>query len=167
MRDSIIHFLEELFGNSQALVIFIGSAIPITEQRATIPLGIYWDLPPLQVFVLAFFGSLLPVPILLLFFRQLLAWLHKISWLDFLTSFIDTKLQKAVLKFEKSSELALILFVAIPLPGTGLWTGSAVASVLGFNLRKSFICVILGGLLSAVFLTVVSILVKAGLINFL
>lgn len=167
MRETIISFLEEIFGNSRALVIFFGSAIPITEQRATIPLGIYWDMPPLQVFTLAFLGSLLPVPFLLLFFRQILVWMRKIRFLDFLTRFIDGKIQKAAQKFEKSSELALILFVAIPLPGTGLWTGSAVASVLGFNLRKSVICVILGGLLSAVFLTLVSTLVRAGIINFL
>lgn len=167
MKDAIIDFLENLFGNSQALIIFIGSAIPITEQRATIPLGIYWDMPPLQVFLLAFFGSLLPVPLLLLFFRHLLLWLHKIRWLDFFTRFVDNKIHKAVRKFEKSSELALIIFVAIPLPGTGLWTGSAVASVMGFNLRKAFICVILGGLLSATVLTLVSSLIRAGILNFL
>lgn len=162
MRESIITLLEQLFGNAYALIVFIGSAIPLTEQRATIPLGIYWGLPPLQVFTLALLGSYIPVPFLLLFFRRILAWMHTVSWLDWFTGFVDRKIRKAVTRFEKSSELALIIFVAIPLPGTGLWTGSAVASVLGLDLKKSFLCVFLGGVLSAVSLTVVFSLLRAG-----
>lgn len=69
-------------------------------------------------------------------------------------------------RFEKSSELALIIFVAIPLPGTGLWTGSAVASFLGFNLKKSLVCIMLGGIISAVALTLLSVFVKSGIALF-
>lgn len=162
MRESIITLLEELFGNAYTLIVFIGSAIPLTEQRATIPLGIYWGLPPLQVFTLALLGSYIPVPFLLLFFKKTLAWMHKASWLDWLTGFIDRKIRRVVSRFEKSTEIALIIFVAIPLPGTGLWTGSAVASVLGFNLKKSFLCIFLGAVLSAVILTAASSLIKTG-----
>ena len=163
MKDSIIAFLESVFGNARALIILIGSAIPITEQRATIPLGIYWDMNPWLVFILAFAGSLLPVPFLLLLYTKILELLSRISWLSWLTHAIDQKVRRYARSFEKSTEAALIIFVAIPLPGTGLWTGSMVASLLGYDFRKSLICVALGGLLSAIGLTLVFSLIRYGL----
>ncbi len=166
MSEQIITILKDLFGNAYALIIFLGSAIPITEQRATIPLGIYWNLPPLEVLLLALAGSYLPVPLLLLFFRKVLEWLHTMPKLQRFTAFLDQKIQKNVQRFEKSTELALIIFVAIPLPGTGLWTGSAVASFLGFNLKKSLICILLGGIISAVGLTLLSVFIKNGIAFF-
>ena len=158
MKESILHLLENLFGNSHALVVLIGSAIPITEMRATIPAGILaWNMNPWLVMLLGFLGSLLPVPFLLLFFEQVLKWMHRYPRLGGLTRLIDNKIQKHVHHFEKSSEAALILFVAIPLPGTGLWTGSAVASVLGFSFWKSMFCEIAGAALSAIVLTILSV----------
>ncbi|MDW7655862.1 MAG: small multi-drug export protein [Bacillota bacterium] len=162
MKDSIIEFLESIFGNAHALIILIGSAIPITEQRATIPLGIYWDMNPWYVFFLAFIGSLLPVPILLLLYTKILALMARITWLSWLTRAIDQKVRRYAQRFEKSTEVALIIFVSIPLPGTGLWTGSMVASLLGFKFVKSFICVTLGALLSAIGLTLVFSLIRYG-----
>jgi len=162
VKDSIISLLESLFGNARALIILIGSAIPITEQRATIPLGIYWDMNPWLVFILAFIGSLLPVPVLLLLYTRILDWLSRLSWMNWFTTALDQKVRRYAKKFEKSTEAALILFVAIPLPGTGLWTGSMVASVLGFDFRKSMLCVGLGGLVSAIALTLVFSLIKYG-----
>ncbi|MCD8498971.1 MAG: small multi-drug export protein [Clostridiales bacterium] len=162
MKESIMQLLETWFGNSHALVVLIGSAIPITEMRATIPAGILvWGLNPWLVMFLGFLGALLPVPFLLLFFSSVLKWLHKFPALRGLTQFIDNKIQKNVHHFEKSSEAALILFVAIPLPGTGLWTGSAVASFLGFKFWRSFACVAAGGALSAIVLTVLSVFFSA------
>ena len=120
MKDSIITFLEGIFGNARSLIILIGSAIPVTEQRATIPLGIYWDMNPWLVFGLAFLGSLLPVPILLLLYTKVLGLLARISWLDWFTSAVDNKVRRYARRFEKSTEAALIIFVAIPIPGTGL-----------------------------------------------
>lgn len=154
MRETIIQFLESTFGSAHALIVLIGSAIPITEMRATIPLGILtFGMNPWEVMILALIGTLLPVPFLLLFFEQLLKWLHKIPFTRGLARFLDEKVQKNAARFEKSTEAALILFVAIPLPGTGVWTGSMVASVLGFRFLRSFVCVVLGALLSAIVLT--------------
>lgn len=166
MKESIIEWLESVFGNAHALIILIGSAIPITEQRATIPLGIYWDMNPWLVFLLAFIGSLMPVPFLLLLYTRILALLSRVSWLSWLTQAIDQKVRRYAQKFEKSTEAALIIFVAIPLPGTGLWTGSMVASLLGFNFVKSLICVTLGGLISATGLTLVFTLIRYGIALF-
>lgn len=158
MKEAILNYLESLFGNAYTLIVLIGSAIPVTEMRATIPLGILaWGMNPWYVMLLGFLGSLLPVPILLLFFEEMMRLMHKIPRLKTLALWIDEKIQKNARHFEKSTEAALIIFVAIPLPGTGLWTGSMVASVLGFRFWRSFICVAIGGALSAIIMTVLSV----------
>ena len=155
MRETIIQFLESTFGNAHALIVLIGSMIPVTEMRATIPLGILtFGMNPWEVLILALIGTLLPVPFLLLFFEQLLKWMHQIPVTRGLARFLDEKVQKNAARFKKSTEAALILFIAIPLPGTGVWTGSMVASFLGFRFVRSFVCVVLGALLSAIVLTV-------------
>lgn len=158
MREMILQTLEHWFGNAYALIVLVGSAIPVTEMRATIPLGILvWNMNPWYVMFLGFLGALLPVPLLLLFFEEIMILMHKIPASKKLALWIDEKVQKNARQFEKSTELALIIFVAIPLPGTGLWTGSMVASVLGFKFWRSLICVGLGGVLSAIIMTVVSV----------
>jgi uncharacterized membrane protein len=166
VKEQVLQWLESFFGDAHALIVFVGSAIPITEQRATIPLGIYWGLNPFLVFILALAGSYLPVPILVLLYTRILEWLSKVRWLNGFTRAIDQKVRRHAKRFEKSTEIALILFVSIPLPGTGLWTGSMIASVLGFNYKKSLVCIALGGLLSAVVLTLAFSLIRYGFSGF-
>ncbi len=154
MSDAVIDFLERVFGHAHAAIVFFGSMIPVTEQRATIPLGIHvFDLSPLLVFILSLIGSLVPSPFVILFFRSILNWLKKLTWMDWFTRFLENKIRKNVHKFEKKAEWGLILFIAIPLPGTGVWTGSAVASTLGFNYKKAQLCAFFGALISATVLT--------------
>ncbi|MBP7401831.1 MAG: small multi-drug export protein [Clostridia bacterium] len=149
-----MNFLEKVFGDAHAAVVFLGSMIPVTEQRATIPIGInVFHMSPLLVFLLALIGSLIPTPFLILFFRVVLEWLKRFRWLDWFTGFLENRIRKNVHKFEKKAEWGLIIFIAIPLPGTGVWTGSAVASTIGFDFKKAQLCVVLGGLISAVALT--------------
>ncbi len=168
MGDSVIQFLERLFDHGEAWVVFFGSAIPVTEQRATVPLGILqFGMDPLAVFLLSLAGSALPVPFLLLFFTRFLAWLRRFPRLDPFSNFLDNRVRQKARQFETRAEVFLIIFVAIPLPGTGLWTGSMVASFLGFDFRKSFLCVVLGGVLSAAALTLVFWGIRDGLFRFL
>ncbi|MDD2533524.1 MAG: small multi-drug export protein [Eubacteriales bacterium] len=162
MADTIIQFLENTLHSNYELILLIGSAIPITEMRATIPLGILaWGMDPWLVMVLGFLGSLLPVPFILLFFEGFFKGMKKIAKLAKLNSFIENKIQDKAQHFKKSTELALIIFVAIPLPGTGLWTGSMVATVLGFRFWPSFLSVAAGGVLSAIILTILSVFFSA------
>ncbi|MDR1060663.1 MAG: small multi-drug export protein [Clostridiales bacterium] len=156
--DSILSFLENLgyWG------VLFGSAIPLTEQRAAIPLGIWaMGLPPLPVMAVSFLGSLIPVPFILLFFNALINFLRKFRRLDFLTGFIDRKVRAGSKKVERYKELGLILFIGIPLPMTGLWTGSAIAAFLGFDFKKSVICTMLGGAISALAVTAASVFFPA------
>jgi uncharacterized membrane protein len=140
------------------LRVFIVSAIPLIEQRGAIPMGIIYDkLDPSIVFLVSFLGSLLPVPFILLMFNFIFKWMRKFRQLDWFTNFVDNKIRKNTGKIEKYKEIGLIAFVAIPLPTTGLWTGSAVAATLGLNFKKSLLCAATGGLISAFVITVISV----------
>ena len=138
--------------------VLFGSAIPLTEQRAAIPLGIWaMGLKPLPVMLVSLLGSMIPVPFVLLFFNSIIKFLSQFSKLDFFTGFVNRKVRAGSKKVERYKELGLIIFVAIPLPMTGLWTGSAIAAFLGFDIKKTLICTFLGGATSALVITAVSL----------
>ena len=166
MGQTVIDFFAKLFGDGHELVVILASAIPVTEMRATIPLGILkYGMDPIWTGLLALFGTCLPVPLLLLFFERFLRYIKKVRWLGWFSNFLENKVQKNAKKVEKYAEIGLIIFVGIPLPGTGLWTGSMVASFLGFDFKKSFLCVFLGGVMSAVIMVVLCWLIQLGAIQ--
>ncbi|MBU3193161.1 COG2426 family protein [Clostridium algidicarnis] len=143
---------------SQLLKVFIFSAIPLTEQRAAIPIGIaQYGLDPVATMIASFLGSLLPVPFILLLFNVIFKWMKKYKFFNPLNKIIEGKIQKGSGKMEKYKELGLIIFIGIPLPTTGLWTGSAVAAVLGLDFKKSMLCAAIGGLMSAIIVTLITI----------
>lgn len=80
---------------------------------------------------------------------------------DKFTNFVEKKVQKGSVKLEKYKEIGLITFVGIPLPTTGLWTGSAIAAFMGLNFKKSMVCVFLGGVISAALITAFSLAAPA------
>lgn len=140
------------------LKIFFISAVPLVEQRGAIPYGIFvLNMNPALVFVISYLGSLFPVPFILFLFNALFVYMKKFKFLARFNSFIDNKVKKGAKKIEKYAELGLITFVAIPLPTTGLWTGSAAAAFLGLDKKKSFLCIALGGLISAIVITLLCI----------
>lgn len=144
------------------LQIFFISMVVLIEQRGAIPVGIIgYHINPVLVFFVSLAGSVVPAPFIYLFFNKILSWMKTIKIFDKITNFIEKKVQKGAKKFEGKTELALITFVGIPLPTTGIWTGSAVASFLGMNFKKSMICVFLGGVVSAMIITVLSITAPA------
>jgi len=166
MGQKVIEFFTQLFGTGHDWIVLLASAIPVTEMRATIPLGILkFGMNPFWVGFLGLVGSTLPVPFLLLFFEKFLVWIRKIRWMGWFSRFLENKVQKNAKKVEKYAEIGLIIFVGIPLPGTGLWTGSMVASFLGLDFKKSFVCVFLGGILSAVIMVTLCWLIQIGLIS--
>lgn len=138
------------------LQIFLLSAVPLIEQRGAIPLGfIHGGIHPLLIFVLAVAGSMLPVPFILLLFEKIYGWMEQRPKFKKIIKIIDKKVAANQHKFDKYKEIALITFVAIPLPTTGLWTGSLIASVLRFDFKRSMLCMLLGGIGSALIITIV------------
>lgn len=138
--------------------IFIISAAPLIEQRGAIPVGILtYNINPFVVFIVSYLGSLFPVPFILLLFNTIFEWMKRYKVFNIVNGYIERKLNKGSEKIEKYKELGLLILVAIPLPTTGLWTGSAVAAFLKIDFKKSIIYIALGGLISAVLITILSI----------
>jgi uncharacterized membrane protein len=144
------------------LKIFLISMVPLIEQRGAIPIGIIgYQINPLVVAVVSLLGSFVPAPFIYLFFNKIFAWMKTIKLFDKFTNFVDKKIQKGSKKLEKYKEIGLITFVGIPLPTTGLWTGTAIAAFLGLDFKKSMVCVFIGGIISAILITIISVVAPA------
>ena len=141
------------------LEVLLWSMAPLAEQRVAIPLGIIgYNLNPLAVFTVSFLGSLIPVPFILFFFSYIFEWLGKTKILKWFYDFIEKKVEKGKGKVEKYEKWGLIIFVAIPLPTTCHWTGSAVAAFLKMDKKKAALYIIIGGLISAAVITALSLI---------
>lgn len=127
---------------SEALVFCI-SLLPLLELRGGILAAGLLHVGMVKAFFLCLAGTLLPVPLILLFFRQILEWLRNTRFVR-LVKRLEDKMNRKSKQIEKYKTFGLLLFVAIPLPGTGAWTGSAAAALMGMRFRDALISVILG-----------------------
>ena len=126
------------------IYIFAISMVPVIELRAAIPIGAGMGLEMWQCFLAAVLGNLLPVPFLVLFGGKVLHWLAGFEKFGKPFRKILEIGEKKVGKMNKTLFWGLLTFVAIPLPGTGAWTGSIVAITLGLSLKKAFPPIALG-----------------------
>ena len=132
------------------------SMMPITELRGAIPIGIAMNLDPLGVYAASVIGSsLISIP-LILTFRHILSFIRGISFLKNISKKIDNKIEASMKKLKSASVLGIILFVGIPLPTTGSWTASAIASILHMRIRDAFIGIVLGNMMAGVIVTGIS-----------
>ncbi len=136
--------------------------VPLIEQRGAIPVGILgYQMNPWLVAIVSLIGSFIPAPFIYFFFNKIFAWMKTIKLFDKFTNFVEKKVQKGSKQFEKYKEIGLITFVGIPLPTTGLWTGTAVEAFMGLDFKKSMVCVFLGGIISAALIAVFSVAAPA------
>ena len=140
------------------IVVFV-SMLPFLELRASIPLGILaFGLPPVQVFLVAIISNMLIVPVILLLFERVEEWLRKYPfWAKRMDWLFERTRKRATTKVERYEALALILFVGVPLPGTGAWTGSLIAYLFGMDIKKSFIYISIGVLIAGVAIFAMSV----------
>lgn len=148
------------------LVVLIISMIPLVELRGAIPVAVGMDLglPEWLVLIVAIIGNLIPIPFIYFFARKFLAWGAKKKWkpLKQFCNFCLKKGKKAGDKLLKKVGnygiyFALFLFVAIPLPGTGAWTGTLAASILNLDFKKTVISIMAGVLLAGLIMLAVSL----------
>ncbi len=145
------------------LYIFLIAIAPIIELRGAIPAGAAMHLQPIPTYIFAVLGNLLPVPIILFFVKPVLMYMKRFRIFRGLVEWLENKAMKHSEKMEKGAFFGLLLFVAIPLPGTGAWTGGLVAALLDIKKRYSFPAIILGVLCAGVIMTLVSYGVVGGL----
>lgn len=149
------------------LMIFLVSMVPIIELRGAIPIAEGLNLPFFQSYLICIIGNMLPVPIIFLFARKVLEWGCDKPYIGKFFTFCIEKGESGGKKLQKKAGrglyVALLLFVGIPLPGTGAWTGTLAASFLDMDYKKSVIAVLGGVLLAGLIMGSVS----AGLFGFL
>ena len=146
-----------LFGGKD-FALFIISMIPFIELRGSIIFGAAMGIPWQHAFLVSFLGNILPVPFLILLARPIFAWLKTTRLLAGFTQKVEDQLMKKADKVtvQKYSAVGLFLFVAIPLPGTGAWSGSLIAALLDVKMRYAFPAVIAGVFAAGVIMTVAS-----------
>ena len=133
------------------------SAVPIVELRGGIPYGFAQGIPWWQVYPAAVVGNMLPVPFIILGVRQVFAWLRKISpRFEGMVSRLESKADKKAAVVQKYEMLGLCILVAIPLPGTGAWTGALVAAMLRMRLKNALPVILLGVLVAGALVTLAS-----------
>jgi len=150
------------------LIVLFVSMVPLVELRGAIPIGVGLGLPEVLVFILAIIGNMLPVPLIYLFGRKFLEWGVRVKWkpLHKFCSWCLRKGEKAGKKLLSKAGVglyvALFLFVGIPLPGTGAWTGTLAASMLDLDFKKTTTSVMVGVLTAGIIMMVLSLGVFKG-----
>ena len=161
MVEAIEQFFLESVGRE--LCVFLCAMLPIIECRGAVPLGCAIGLPWWQNALFSMAGNLLPVPFILLFITALLKWMRRcrIRLFNKIAAWLDRKIEKHKGTIEKYSYWGVLIFVGLPIPGTGAWTGSLIASVLGLEPKKSFLAAFGGVAMATAIMTVVSYGLKA------
>ncbi len=140
------------------LYLFLISMLPVAELRGAIPLGIYWGLFPPLVFLISILGNMVPVPFILIFLESVEKLLRKSEMLSRALDWVfERTYRKASSSVRRWEYLALIFFVAVPLPGTGAWTGSLIAYLFKFDIKKSFLAIFAGVLVAGLLVTLASL----------
>lgn len=141
-------------GFSPELAVFLTSMIPVIELRGALPLAInLFKMPWYKAFIISFIGNILPVPLILLFLKPATDLLCKISIFGKFFDWLFKRTRNKSKIIEKYEELGLLIFVAIPLPGTGAWTGALLAYLMALDFKRSIIFISLGVLIAGIIVT--------------
>ena len=143
------------------IIVFLISMVPLIELRGAIPYAVGFGLPLVPSLIVALVGNMVPVPFIFLFARKILEWGKDKKYIGGFFTWCLDKGEKGGRKLEakagKGLYVALLLFVGIPLPGTGAWTGTLAASILNMDFKKSMLFVFIGLLLAAAIMLLASL----------
>jgi len=156
MTEAIRTFFLETVGKE--LCVFFCSMIPIIELRGAVPMGAVFGMPWWQTYILSVLGNMVPVPFILLLIKKMIQWMSvsKVKFFNKIANFLLRKVEKKRAGIEKYAFWGVCLFVAVPLPVTGAWTGSLVAAMIDMRFWKAFLSCLFGVMISGVIMTVIS-----------
>lgn len=138
-------------------ITLVVAMLPVLELRAAIPIGVSMGLGPWQALLAAIIGNMIPVPFLILFIRRVFAWLRRhFPKIEGTLSRLENKAHLKGRKVSKYKYLGLLILVAIPLPGTGAWTGALVADVLDIRMRTALPAIAAGVVIAGCITTAVT-----------
>ena len=132
--------------------------VPVIELRGAIPVAIAKDIEPWVAFILAVFGNMLPIPFILLFIRSIFNWMKRYERLGRIVTKLETRAESKSESVRKYELVGLCILVAIPLPGTGAWTGALVAALMKMRIQKALPTIFVGVVIAGLVVTLVSVL---------
>ena len=139
------------------LLTFLVAMVPVVELRGAIPFGVVRGLNIWTAIIASVLGNLVPVPFIILFIRRIFAWMRAhMPKLDGLVTRMEKKAEKNRAAVEKYAFWGLAILVAIPLPGTGAWTGALVAAMMEMRLKRAFSAIVIGVVIAGVIVSVVT-----------
>lgn len=155
--ENLVESLTELLGGlGKEVIVFIISMLPILELRGGLIASALLGVDFLPGYLFSIIGNILPIPIVLLFLDKIFNLLKKINFTKKFINKIENKIISKKGQIEKYGYWGLFLFVGIPLPGTGAWTGSALAVFLHLDKKKSFVVIFLGVVLASIIMSIFS-----------
>lgn len=160
---SVVTFFGFSAASANYLYVFLISMLPVVELRGAIPVAFALGLDAVKSYIVSIVGNLLPVPFILLLITPLCSLLKKTRLFRWFPEWAEKKVAKNEEKVTKYKNLGLFLFVAIPLPGTGAWTGSLVAAFIGYRFRDALLSIVCGVLTAGLVMSALSF----GLIDFI
>ncbi len=138
-------------GIPEELVTFLIAMVPVIELRGAIPYALAAGISPWLAFLLSVLGNMVPVPFILLFIRKILDWMKQYPRLRPVADWVEVRAAGKGARVKRSQVIGLFIFVAIPLPGTGAWTGALIASLVNMRMRRAipviFLAVLTAGLI--------------------
>lgn len=145
---------------SKELIIVLIAMLPVAELRLSIPIAIYaFNLDPFSAFYLSVIGNMIPVIPLLLFLEPVSNFLRRWKICDiFFTWLFERTHRKHSANFEKYGSIGLAIFVGIPLPATGAWTGCAAAFIFGFKFKNAFLAILAGVIIAGTIMTILTVM---------
>ena len=138
------------------LYVFFCAMVPLIELRGSVIIGAGMGMPWFANLALSVIGNMIPVPFILLFIRRILAWMHTTKHFHGIAEWLEKKAHSKSDRVLKYASLGLVLFVGIPLPGTGAWTGSLVAALLNMRMKYALPSILLGVLAAGVIMSLAS-----------
>lgn len=162
MANKLVELILGLLGGlvsipyGKQLIVFIISLLPLLELRGGLIAAALLKLNPAESYIISIIGNVLPVPLILWFINSILNWMRKGKHLSKIANWLDKKVEKHKGQIEKYGFWGLVLFVGIPLPGTGAWTGCLIAAVLNMDKKKAFLASLLGIFMASIIMMLLS-----------
>lgn len=150
MVETIVNELTAFFQDKipEELIAFVISLCPVLECRGGMIAARLMEIPFVKAFLICYFGNMLPIPFIILFIRKIFEFLRRFKFFEKIVLKLEAKTEKNKEKVLKYESWGLLLFVAIPLPGTGGWTGALMAALLDIRMKKSLPIIALGVLIA-------------------
>lgn len=149
-------------GVSNYLWVFLISMVPVVELRGAIPVAIGLGIDPAVAYIICVIGNMLPVPFIILFVRPVFEWLKRLPALHRYIRLLEERAYKRSVSMTKYSFWGLAIFVGIPLPGTGAWTGALIAALLSMRFRYAILAILAGVMAAGALVTLITTGVFAG-----